>query len=166
MNQCIAWVGHKAEVYNVLIVARTISQVLKPKINLDLDQSRSKSQAKNGNMFTLKSLWSIRCVDAEGPTQAVSCNQDILCLLMFFITIFCSDWRSVSIFFHLPNLFNNLFSALFVRYWWDRYYGSPQKVTATFSWGWSCQFSTIYQGGRTKGLQQADLSEGGNIYIC
>ena len=109
MNQCIAWVGHKAEVYNVLIVARTISQVLKPKINLDLDQTLSESQAKNGNMFTLKSLWSIWCDNAEGPTQAVLCNQDILCLLMFFITIFCSDWRSVSTFFHMLNLFNDLF---------------------------------------------------------
>ena len=84
MNQCIAWVGHKAEVYNVLIVARTISQVLKPKINLDLDQSRSKSQAMNGNMFTLKSQWSIWCDNAEGPAQAVSYNQDILSLLTFF----------------------------------------------------------------------------------
>ena len=33
MNQCIARVGHKAEtVYNMLIVARMIQQVLKPKI--------------------------------------------------------------------------------------------------------------------------------------
>ena len=31
------------------------------------------------------------------------------CLLMFPITVFCSNWRSVSTFFHLHNLFNAFF---------------------------------------------------------
>ena len=62
MNQCIARVGHKAEtVYNMLIVARMIQQVLKPKIKFwmrakTLCDVFGESQAKNVHIFILKSL--------------------------------------------------------------------------------------------------------------
>ena len=57
MNQCIVRVGNKTQVVNMLIVARPIKLLnLKPKINFDLNQTRSESQGKNGNIFTQELL--------------------------------------------------------------------------------------------------------------
>ena len=117
-------------------------------------------------MFTLKSLWSIWCDNAEGPAQAVLCNQDILCLLMFFVTIVCSDWRSVSTFFHSLNLFNNLFQLylcgidgtstidLLRKSLQHSHESGPVN---------SVQSVGVVGVRVVGGCQPADLSEGGNI---